>query len=227
MLDTKYLYACKHCGRKFLKEQPFMKHECKQMLRSREVQTVVGQQSYALYKLWLEKQRRKPPPPETFATSTFYTSFHKFTEFTKKTGVQHPDIYVDLMVKEGISPILWRTDEAYRIYIEHIDKKLDPYLQVEETIKTLSDLADEQKVPLEQVFERLRFGEVLSLVSRKHLSPWMLLCSAKFKAWLSALDKGDQELFLMTIGYTYWRDALDKRPDVVKDMKAVTSELGL
>lgn len=204
-----------------------MKHECKQMLRSREVQTVIGQQSYALYKLWLEKQRRKAPPPETFATSTFYTAFYKFAEFTRQTGVQHPDTYVELMVKEGISPILWRTDEAYRIYIEHVDKKLDPYLQVEETVKTLSDLANEQKVPLGQVFDRLRFGEVLSMVSKKHLSPWLLFCSGKFREWMSKLDKGEQELFLMTVGYTYWRRALDDNPAIVTDMKAIATDLGL
>lgn len=227
MLDSKYLYSCKHCGRKFLKEQPFMKHECKQMLRSREVQTVLGQQAYALYKLWLEKQRRKAPPPETFAASTFYTSFHRFAEFTRQTGVQHPDTYVDLMVKESISPILWRSDEAYRIYIEHIDKKLDPYLQVEETLKTLDEVAREKSCSLAQVFEHLRFGEVLSMVSKKHLTPWLLFCSARFREWMGKLDKSEQELFLMTVGYTYWRKALDDNPAIVADMKLIAADLGL
>lgn len=227
MLDTKYLYSCKHCGRKFMKEQPFMKHECQQMLRSREVQTVIGQQAYALYKLWLEKQRRKPPPPETFITSTFYTSFFKFAQFTRATGVNNPELYLDLMVKEGLSPALWRGDDAYRIYIEHIDKKLDPYQQAEATLKVLDDISLQKKCELKDVFTHLRFGEVLSLISKKHLSPWLLLCSSAFKAWAKDLDKADQELMMMTLGWHYWRDALEKEPEVVKDMQAIVQGLGL
>lgn len=227
MLDTKYLYSCKHCGKKFMKEQPFMKHECQQMLRSREVQTVVGQQAYALYKLWLEKQRRKPPPPATFIASTFYTAFYRFAQFTRETGVQRPETYIDLMVKEGLSPTLWRGDDAYRMYIEHIDKKLDPYLQLEETLKVLDDVALVKKCELPDVFKHLRFGEVLSMVSKKHLSPWFLFCSARFREWMSDLDKSDQELLLMTVGHTYWRDTLDRNPEIVKDMKTIAEGLGL
>lgn len=204
-----------------------MKHECTQMVRSREVQGVIGQQAYALYKLWLEKQRRKPPPPETFVTSTYYTAFYRFAEFTRTTGVQRPDLYVDLMVKEGLSPSLWRSDDAYRIYIEHIDRKMDPYDQLQETLKVIDDLAHQKSCAVSSVFEHMRFGEVLSLVSKKHLTPWFLFCSNAFRTWMSKLDQGERELLLMTIGHTYWREALDRRPDVVEDMKRVANDLGL
>jgi hypothetical protein len=227
MLDTKYLYSCKHCGRKFMKEQPFMKHECQQMLRSREVQTAVGQQAYALYKVWLEKQRRKSPPPETFIGSTFYTGFYKFAQFTRATGINDPELYVDLMVKEGLSPTLWRGDEAYRIYIEYIDKKLDPYKQAEATIKVLDDIALQKSIDVSQVFSTLRFGEVLSLISKKHLSPWLLLCSNSFRTWVKELDKTDQEMLMLHMGWHYWRDALEKQPAVVKDMQEIAMGLGI
>lgn len=227
MLDTTYLYQCKYCKKKFMKEQPFMKHECQQMLRSREIQTVVGQQAYQLYKLWLEKQRKKPPPVETFITSTFYTAFFKFAQFTRATSVNRPEVYVDLMVKEGLSPSLWRGDDAYRMYIEHIDKKLDPYLQAETTLKVLDEIVMQKKVQLSSVFDSLAFGEVLSLVSKKHLSPWLLFCSGKFRAWMGKLDRSDQELLLMTMGYSYWKDVLDRNPAIVKDMQAIVTDLGL
>ena len=55
-----------------------MKHECTGMVRSREIQTVIGQQAYCLYKFWLEKQRKSAPLIDTFCTSSFYTSFIKF-----------------------------------------------------------------------------------------------------------------------------------------------------
>lgn len=204
-----------------------MKHECQQMLRSREVQTVVGQQAYTLYKLWLEKQRKKPPPPATFITSTFYTAFIKFAQFTRATEVQRPELYVDLMLKAGLSPTLWRGDDAYRMYIEHIDRKLDPYLQAEETIKTLDGIARSKGCELSVVFDSLRFGEVLSMVSKKHLSPWLLFCSQRFRTWMLSLDKPNQDLLLMTVGHTYWREVLDRNPEIVKDMKAIAEGLGL
>lgn len=210
-----------------MKEGPFMKHDCQQMQRSREVQTVIGQQAYALYKVWLEKQRRKPPPPETFISSTFYTGFIKFAQFTRATSITEPELYVDLMVKEGLSPTLWRGNDAYRIYIEYIDKKLDPYQQAERTLKVLDGIALQSSCELSDVFDKLRFGEVLSLISKKHLSPWLLLCSNKFKLWVSKLDKSDQELLLLQLGWHYWKDALDRKPDVVKDMQLIATDLGL
>ena len=85
----------------------------------------------------------------------------------------------------------------------------------------------QKRCELQDVFKHLRFGEVLSLISKKHLSPWLLLCSSAFKAWAKDLDKADQELMMMQMGWHYWRDALDKQPAVVKDMQAIVQGLGL
>jgi len=204
-----------------------MAHECKQMLRSHEIQTVTGQQAYILYKHWLEKSRRKPPPIETFASSTYYSSFIKFAIYCKETGIADSELYVDLMVKEQISPALWMRSEAYNVYLEHVDKRADPYQQAEQTIKTLEILADRLDVPVTEVISKLHYGEMLELIQQRKLSPWILFCSGKFKAWVAKLDPHEHELLMKNIGIAYWSMLLEKKTEIVKDMKAITQGIGI
>lgn len=228
MLDTRYLYACKFCAKRFSKEKHFMAHECMQMKRSVEVQTAIGQQAYVMYKTWLEKQRKKPPAVEGFTSSTFYTSFLKFAHYCREHAIgPNTDIYMDLMIKQGISPALWVRPECYAQFIEHIDRKSDPYKLGEQTISVLLELADRLKVAPNKIFEELKFGEVLELLNQRRISPWFLFCSAGFKAWTQKLDPTERDLMYKQIGIGYWADALERKPEVVKDMKLLALELGL
>lgn len=226
-LDTSYLYQCKFCTKRFTKERHFMAHECKEMLRSREIQSVVGQRAYILYKHWLEKQRRKPPPIETFITSTYYSSFIKFATFCKDTSIADPEMYVELMVKQGLSPALWLRDEAYGYYLEYMDKRADPYTQAEHTLKCLGSVADKLEINIGDVFSELRYGEMLELINQRQLSPWILFCSQKFKAWIARLDDHERAVLMKAIGIGYWQMMLEKKPEIVKDMKMLAAGVGI
>lgn len=227
-LDTRYLYQCKHCSKRFMKEPHFMKHECMQMKRAQEVQTAVGQQAYHMYKVWLEKQRKKAPAVEGFMSSTFYTSFLKFAHYCRDHAITtHTDVYIDLMTKQGISPALWTRPECYAQYIEHLDKRADPYTLGEQTISTLLELADRLRVEPSKIFDELKYGEVLQLLEQRRLSPWFLFCSGKFKEWTSKLDQSERDRMYKQIGVGYWADALERRPEVVKDMKVLAQGVGL
>ena len=204
-----------------------MTHECLQMTRSREIQTIIGQQAYILYKHWLEKQRRKPPPIETFVSSTYYSSFIKFAAYCRETSIADQELYVDLMVKAGISPALWTRSEAYDIYLEHVDKRADPYQQAEISLNTLSTLSERLEVPISDVISKLKYGEMLELIQQRKLSPWILFCSSKFKAWVSKLDPHEHELLMKNIGIAYWSMMLEKRTDVVKDMVEIAKGAGI
>jgi hypothetical protein len=227
MLNTSYLYMCKHCAKRFAKEKYFMAHECTPMKRSIEVQTAPGQQAYHLYKLWLEKQRKKPPAADGFVSSSFYTSFMKFTHYCRDHSISNTEIYVDVMVKQGISPALWTRPECYSQFIEHLDKKSDPYMLGEQTIETLLELSERLKVEPSKIFEELKYGEVLELLAQRRISPWFLFCSAGFKAWTSKLDSSERDNMYRQIGIGYWADALERKPKVVEDMKMLATELGL
>jgi hypothetical protein len=226
-LDTSFLYQCKFCKKRFTKERHFMAHECKEMIRSREIQTVVGQRAYILYKHWLEKQRRKPPPIETFVTSTYYTGFIKFATFCKETSISDPELYVELMVKRGISPALWTKDEPYSIYLEHIDKRADPYKQAEHTLECLAIVADKLGIQIDQVFDELRYGEMMDLINQRQLTPWILFCSSKFKQWVSKLDEYERTALMKAIGIGYWQMTFEKNPSVLADMKELVNGVGI
>lgn len=210
-----------------MKESAFMAHECKEMLRTREIQTVQGQQAYQLYKLWLEKQRRSPPTIDVFVTSTYYTSFYKFAQQTKELGISDPELFVQLMVAQGISPALWTRNDCYELYIEHLDKKADPYRQAEMTLTELMKLASKLECDVSEVFEKLHYGEIMTLLNQHKLSPWILFCSNRFKERLAKLDEGEKTTLMRTIGVTYWAHKLEEKPAVVQDMKLLVTEVGL
>lgn len=221
------LYECKHCKKKFFKEGAFIKHECTSMLRSREIQTALGQQAYGLYKVWLEKQRRKPPPPEGFIASTYYSSMIKFAQWTRETGIPDPEKYVELMINNKISPALWRRGEAYQIFLEYSDRKSDPYEQMNNTIETILTLAEGLEIKPSEVFGKFTSGEITELIQQKRLSPWLLFCSKSFKEWTSHLHESDRRALMKNIGIDYWSTKLEKAPEVVKNGKLIAEELGI
>ena len=199
-----------------------MKHECTQMMRSREVQTVLGQQAYGMYKVWLEKQRRKAPVCEAFCTSAYYSSFLKFAQWSRETGIPDPQKYIEIMVDKKIAPALWRRNEAYGDYIEYIDKRSDPYEQVNTTVETILTLAEGLEIPPAQVFDQFSSGEITELIQQRRLSPWILLCSNAFKGWVGKLHPGERQELMKIIGNTFWATRFEKHPDVVKNSKEIT-----
>ena len=221
------LYDCKYCNKKFFNERTFLKHECTAMTRSREIQTVIGQAAYCMYKLWLEKQRRKPPAVEGFISSAYYSSFYKFSEWTRETGIPDPEKYIELMLKEKIAPALWRRNEAYQIFLEYSDKKSDPYEQVNNSIDTILALADGLEIKPSEVFKRFTSGEISGLILQRRLSPWLLFCSKSFKEWLTTLNEGERTALMKHIGINYWSEKLEKSPDVVKNVREIAEVLGI
>lgn len=218
-------FTCQHCKRKFTVERAFMKHECTQMFRSKEIQTKTGQQAYLLYKMWLEKQRRAAPPIQTFITSSYYSSFIKFAEWAQNVGIAELPKYVELMTKNSISPPLWRRDEAYQLYLEYFDLRASPLEHATITVETLIGLSEHLECKVGEVFSKLVVGEVLELIQQRRLSPWLLLCSSSFKAWYQGLHEGERNVLMKSIGIDFWADRLAKRPADVDELKTLARSL--
>jgi len=197
------------------------------MLRSREIQTIIGQQAYKMYCLWLENQRRKAPSPEVFMTSSYYSSFVNFANWTHDTGIPDPQRYIELMIEAKISPALWRRSEAYQIFLEYIDKRADPLDQAYKTCETLVMMAEGLEVEINQVFSRFTSGEISQLIFQRQLSPWFLFCSKSFKTWIEKLHPAERIDLMKNIGVSYWSDKLEKSPEIVKQVKSMAEELGL
>lgn len=197
------------------------------MTRSHEIQTVIGQQAYGLYKIWLEKQRRKPPAVEGFISSMYYSAFYKFATWCRETGIPDPEKYIELMIKEKIAPSLWRRNDAYQIFIEYTDKKSDPYEQVNNSIDTILTMSEGLEIKPCEVFGKFTSGEITELILQRRLSPWLLFCSKSFKDWISTLHEGERNSLMKNIGISFWSDKFEKAPEVVKNVRLIAEELGI
>ena len=225
MIDASWV--CKHCKKKFVSERAFMKHECTQMIRGREIQTPVGQAAYGLYKIWLEKQRRAAPPVETFLTSAYFSSFMKFAAWVREVGIPDTAKYVELMTASKIAPALWRRNEAYQIYLEHLDKKTDPMEQAAMTVETIIALSEGLECQPGEVFSKFQAGEILELIQQRRLSPWLLFCSRSFKEWYQGLHESDRAALMNHIGIDYWANRMESKPKIVEELKGIAEALGI
>lgn len=220
-------YQCKFCHKLFVREGAYLRHKCKQMERNEQIQTVIGQAAYSYYGDWMRYQKRLVPKIQTFLTSNFYVSFIKFAEFVKQVKMADTQLFIRMMIKAELPPTLWSTDDAYRLYLEYIDKKLTPKEQVEIMLTVMDKIADAAECDISEIFDVLAPNEVLQLIRERKFTPWLLLKSTKFKKMLATCNKGQQKQFETLIRPTYWMYKFDKEPNTVKTMEKLAQELNL
>jgi len=204
-----------------------MKHECPQMKRAKDINTIEGMAAYAIYSNWMKLQKRKVPTIETFSTSRYFTSFVRFFHHAKRLNLPSTDSFVKLMVQNTISPMLWSRDEFYSMYLEWIDRKQDPIDQAAITVETIYKIAEAAELPVNKIFSVLEPNEVVHLIRQRQLSPWLLLCSKTFKEFLVGVSDIDRENLFNVIGYAYWADKFEANPTIVQNMKLIATELGI
>lgn len=227
-MRTGYKFECKFCGTRFKQETRYMSHRCTQMKRDEQIKTPLGQAAWSYYQKWMKAQRRAIPSIETFLTSKFYTTFIKFAEFVQKTGLPDIDTFIWYMTEKKIQPVIWVNNEIYQSYLEFIDKKADPDKEAQRTIDYLFNIADEFECEVGEVFEYLIANDVIQMLTRRQLSPWILLHSPKFKQFLIHKTTTDERVVMETIiRVDYWAKKLAKHPEVVARMKRYTRELDL
>ena len=220
-------YTCQHCSKGFKLERAFMKHTCRQLERTTEIQTIDGISAYQLYKYWLQKQKRKAPPPLIFTTSMFYGAFIKFVHFIKKMSIASSEKYIDLIIESKISPQIWTNVDAYNLYLEWNDRKSQPLEQVEISLSTIISLAEDRNVKICNLFEDLKFGEVFQLIQVRKLSPWLLLCSGKFKSWLQQQSNDEHKQLIRLIGLDYWATKFESNQETISEIKKVVEAFNL
>jgi hypothetical protein len=220
-------FECKFCAKIFVREASFMKHQCPEMKRADDIKTPDGQAAYSLYALWMKELNRKIPPIETFSISRYYNSFLKFLDRSRKLKFPSNIQFIRLMVGKQLSPMLWCRDECYSMYLEWIDRTLDPIDQAAITVETLYKIAEAGNIEVIKVFTIINHREVMQLIRQRQLSPWLLLCSSQFKTFLIALNESERDELLNLIGYSYWATKFENNQNIVNDMKIIAKELGI
>lgn len=224
---AKYRFRCKFCGGGFVREDRFMKHKCKAMHRDEEIRTPLGQTAWSNYRLWMTVQRRNTPTLETFLNSKFYTTFIKFTKFALKVGIPNTELYIKHMARQEIHPTIWVNDKIYGDYLQYLDRGKDPLVQAQYTVDYLFKIAEALDCGVDEVFDKLQANDVINMLQRRQLSPWILLHSEKFKQFYNKASKEQQLIFMTIIKPKLWSEKQRENPDVVDKMKKIVHELNL
>lgn len=221
-------WVCKYCHRPFVLEARYLAHKCQQMKRAEEIQTPDGQAGWHYYQLWMRAQKRMAPPASSFLASKYYRTFINFAKHVKSVGLPKPERFIWLMKEKELQPTIWTNDEVYSMYIEFLDRQSTPLEQAKLSIETLLNIADKRSVDVCDVFDVLTPNEVLQLIRRRQLSPWLLLFSKKFKILFKQKATDEQRLILETmIRGDYWAEKLADHPKEQHTIKQLVTELNV
>ena len=230
MTKDEALYQCHYCGKKYKREEAFIKHKCKTMEREETLRTPSGQAAWHFYQDWMRLQHKRVPDDRAFLKSRFYESFNRFAKFVKKVDLPTPQTFLKLMVQKDYPPYMWLMDEVYTEYMEYLYYKIPPQQHADITVDTLLKIADAAECDVSEVFDILNPSEVIEFVKQRKLSPWILLNSSKFFQFLVGTKKKNAEQYIILetmIRPKYWATRFQKRPDIVKFMKKVVAGLEL
>jgi hypothetical protein len=198
------------------------------MERDEEIRTPVGQAAWEYYKLWMTLQRRQPPTIQTFLDSRFYTYMIKFAKFVNKVGIPDAKLYIKYMIRQQTPPMLWTNDEIYSEYLQYLDRGRDPMGQVQYTIDFLFKVADAIECDVGDIFDHLDPDEVIMMLRRRQLTPWILLHSQKFRQFTQDKMSTDQKMVFKTVVKPEtWVKRRKDNPELVAQMKEIVRELNL
>ena len=93
----------------------------------------------------------------------------RFVDFCKSHNILDPIAYIDKMVELKISPSLWDRQEAYKFYLEKLDKQVDPYILAEKTLSIILELSNALEINPCDLFDRLPLGEIVELIEKHFL----------------------------------------------------------
>lgn len=221
-------YQCKFCGHRFVHENRFLKHQCKQMKREETFQQPLGQAAWIFYQKWMRANKKMAHNANAFLHSKFYNSFIKFAEFVKTVRMPEPDLFIALMTERDIAPTIWTSDQVYALYLEYMDKKISPQKHAEITINTLFDHAEKAEVGVESVFDTLTAHDVIQMLRERRLSPWILLNCPSFTRFFKEKTTPEERIVMESIiRPVYWKDKFLKHPEIVQQMKVYVRELKL
>lgn len=186
----KAMWNCEFCSHDFLSERVFMKHMCKERIRIEELRGPIGQSAYSYYADWMRLNKRSVPPIETFASSMNYNSFIKFAKHVRKVNMPNPSGFVKTMVEHGnIQPVLWCRDNVYAMYLQGYDKIVSPTVQFINSVDVIMEYAKDYECLPKQVFEQIGIEKILDLVQKRKLSPWFLVSSGAFRAYMASRNE--------------------------------------
>jgi hypothetical protein len=191
----KVQWVCEYCQHPFASERVFMKHHCRERERLDQLKSPLGQAAYSYYSEWMKLKRRSVPPIETFAESSYYTTFIKFATHTLRVKLPNPAGFIRTMVENGdVMPSLWCRDNVYAMYLQGYDKVVSPRDQFVNSFEELLQLAKEYEVANWKIFETLGIPKLLDLLQKRKISSWFLIASPAFHTYMNSQTPDNKAL---------------------------------
>lgn len=221
-------YECKYCLQKFVSERNYKKHRCKQMERAALMKKPTGMAAYQSFCDWRKAKGFNVHNKEQFMDSKLFNSFVKFTLFSKKIALPAKDRFIKYMVELDISPRDWTNHIVYKHYIEEFDNIFTIEEQVELTIDTIFELSKIFDCDTSEVFDHMEAADLVKIVQAKKMSPWFLLFSSNFFAFLKTGMNSEQRAMLESyIDPVVWEKKLKANISKTKKIKQYVRALGL
>jgi len=198
------------------------------MKRREEIKTPLGQAAWLYYQQWMKFQNKMPPPASTFMESRYYRTFINFAKHVQAIGLPKTDKFIRLMKDKDIPPTIWTNDEVYSLYIEFLDRNTTPIEQAKLSVETLLTIAENNEIDVKDVFEKLTPNDIIHLLRQRRLSPWLLLCSKKFKDLVRNKASDEQRIILETfIRPDHWAERVENSAKDVENIKLLVHELNV
>lgn len=217
--------TCDKCDRQFKTKRGLDNHKCHIQEREDLSKTFEGIAAREYYNIWQNAKGHKKFDNDIFVNSRYFTSFVKFVKYIKTVKLTKPKEFVKFMVKNEIPPTLWSASYCYDMYMKYLRNETSAYDQAAITVDTILMLADIANDDTSNVFSILYPQEIVELITSQKLSPWILLCSNKFKERLKQIPKDEQQELINIINPTYWEIKFNENKSAVNYMKTVVKEL--
>src|SRR5699024_10715791 len=157
-----------------------MEHHCEQMRRTEFMRTREGHLAFQSYNTWMRAQGKREQTAQIFLTSMYFLPFERFARFLTEAKVTSYRGFVGLMVKKEIDPKYWTDHRAYSMFIEYHDTVVPVEEQIKLTINAMLKVVDRENKNISEFFDVVDNSELISLIQRRELTPWLLLRSQKF-----------------------------------------------
>lgn len=223
----KLTFECEHCFAVYKTEGGILRHQCKKKEKNDILKTKIGLKAFEYYQMWFKLKRMRVHSIETFASSKYFNSFIKFTEYVEEMGLSDPESFIKLMIFKKMSPLHWKMREAYEVYLNEYNSIVTPKQQVDTSVNLLIKIAKNKKIDISEVFSELYPGEILDMIQHHKVSLWLLMLSPKFHECYAKYFSKEQKMIgkKMGIDPSIWQKQFNKNEDMVKYVNMIVNEM--
>jgi hypothetical protein len=194
----------------------------------KELDTKRGMSAFKYYRAWFKARRLRIPNKDTFVVSKMYNTFFKFAVFAKDMGIPDTTLYIKFMVKNTVMPAHWYNSDIYNYFMDSFDKDYDPMTHVRITFTSIERISKALDCKMGDVFSHLHPSDVIKLIQSRNLSPWVLLLSKKFAAFLkNDVNAEERKLIEDVIKLNRWETILENQRSRIPEIKKYVAQLDL